>query len=481
MTEALARRCAHAIHVLTPEGVVLSAGRASLYLMDAVGWRRFSAVFSTRPLIWLVEAAYRVVAGRRQWFSRFLFRPERLENQVGDDVRLERLKLALCLALAAGLLLSQKLWVSSRTYPLMPVWAHSPTIPFPLDYVVFVVLLLLLGAAAAARRPLRPLAAILIIAGGLSMLDQSRWQPWFYQYVFMLGALALHYWKREPAAPAAVALNTCRVIVASVYLWSGLHKLNRSFVNGVFPWFLQGLFTIPAGMVEYLAWLGAGVALLEVGIGIGLITTRWRFTAIIAAIPMHLFILVCLGPLGHNIDRGVWPWNLAMIAFNFLLFRNTALLPARQILSPANGWYHVAVLVLFAILPALSFVQLWDSYLSFTLFSGDTKRAQIYVSDGVRRGLPSAVRVYVTQDESGRNVLDYGVWSMEEMKVPSYPEARIYRRLALYPCRYAKAPGEVELVIAQRSLAAVLRSLMRLRLEPTLRSISHYDCGSLRP
>src|SRR5438105_4265134 len=357
MTEALARRCAHAIHVLTPEGVVLSAGRASLYLMDAVGWRRFSAVFSTRPLIWLVEAAYRVVAGRRQWFSRFLFRPERLENQVGDDVRLERLKLALCLALAAGLLLSQKLWVSSRTYPLMPVWAHSPTIPFPLDYVVFVVLLLLLGAAAAARRPLRPLAAI----------------------------------------------------------------------------------------------------------------------------PIILFILVCLGPLGHNIDRGVWPWNLAMIAFNFLLFRNTALLPARQILSPANGWYHVAVLVLFAILPALSFVQLWDSYLSFTLFSGDTKRAQIYVSDGVRRDLPSAVRVYVTQDESGRNVLDYGVWSMEEMKVPSYPEARIYRRLALYPCRYAKAPGEVELVIAQRSLAAVLRSLMRLRLEPTLRSISHYDCESLRP
>src|SRR5256886_6521497 len=259
MTEALARRCAHVIHVLTPEGVVLSAGRASLYLMDAVGWRRFSAVFSTRPLIWLVEAAYRVVAGRRQWFSRFLFRPERLENQVGDDVRLERLKLALCLALAAGLLLSQKLWVSSRTYPLMPVWAHSPTIPFPLDYVVFVVLLLLLGAAAAARRPLRPLAAILIIAGGLSMLDQSRWQPWFYQYVFMLGALALHYWKREPAAPAAAARNNCRVIVASVYLWSCLHKPNRRLVNGVFPRFLPCLFTIPAGIVGYLAWVGASV------------------------------------------------------------------------------------------------------------------------------------------------------------------------------------------------------------------------------
>src|SRR5437879_10645647 len=131
-----------------------------------------------------------------------------------------------------------------------------------------------------------------------------------------------------------------------------------------------------------------------------------------------------------------------MIAFNFLLFRNTALLPARQILSPTNGWYHVAVLLLFAILPAVSFVQWWDSYLSFTLFSGDTKRAQIYVSDGVRRDLPSAIRVYVTQDESGRNVLDYGVGSMEEMKGPGYPEAGSSRRSALYPLRLAQAPRE---------------------------------------
>src|SRR5205807_10480261 len=69
MTEALARRCAHAIHVLTPEGVVLSAGRASIYLMAEVGWRRFSAVFSSRTQIWFVEAASRLVSDWCTWIE----------------------------------------------------------------------------------------------------------------------------------------------------------------------------------------------------------------------------------------------------------------------------------------------------------------------------------------------------------------------------------------------------------------------------
>lgn len=74
MTEDLARRCERAIHVITPNGTVLSSGRASLYILDAVGWHCFSALFSKRPLVWLVEAAYWLVASNRQWFSRFFFR-----------------------------------------------------------------------------------------------------------------------------------------------------------------------------------------------------------------------------------------------------------------------------------------------------------------------------------------------------------------------------------------------------------------------
>ena len=74
MTDELARQCERAVHVITSEGHVLRAGRASLYVMEQVGWRRFAALFSSPLLLWLVELVYRFVASNRQWLSRIFFR-----------------------------------------------------------------------------------------------------------------------------------------------------------------------------------------------------------------------------------------------------------------------------------------------------------------------------------------------------------------------------------------------------------------------
>ena len=77
MTEALAERCARAVHVITPEGRILAAGRASLLILDTIGWHTLATVFSRRPLIWLVEIVYWIVARNRSFFGRFLFRRHR--------------------------------------------------------------------------------------------------------------------------------------------------------------------------------------------------------------------------------------------------------------------------------------------------------------------------------------------------------------------------------------------------------------------
>lgn len=77
MTDALAARCARAVHVITPEGAILRAGRASMYVLGQIGWPRMAAVASRRPLVWLVEAGYWLVARHRPFFGRVLFRRER--------------------------------------------------------------------------------------------------------------------------------------------------------------------------------------------------------------------------------------------------------------------------------------------------------------------------------------------------------------------------------------------------------------------
>ena len=74
MTDHLARRCERAVHVLTSEGKILSAGRASVYVLTQIGYPRLGRIGSLPPFIWIVELGYWLVARNRHVFSRWLFR-----------------------------------------------------------------------------------------------------------------------------------------------------------------------------------------------------------------------------------------------------------------------------------------------------------------------------------------------------------------------------------------------------------------------
>jgi len=74
MTDALAERCARAVHVLGPDGTLLAAGRASLFVLERIGFPRLGRVLRVPPLVWAVEIGYRLVARHRPFFARFLFR-----------------------------------------------------------------------------------------------------------------------------------------------------------------------------------------------------------------------------------------------------------------------------------------------------------------------------------------------------------------------------------------------------------------------
>ncbi len=74
MTPELREACGRAMHVITSDGRVLKAGRASLFILSQVGFRWFARVMGWVPFIWFVELGYYIVARNRHFFSRFLFR-----------------------------------------------------------------------------------------------------------------------------------------------------------------------------------------------------------------------------------------------------------------------------------------------------------------------------------------------------------------------------------------------------------------------
>jgi predicted DCC family thiol-disulfide oxidoreductase YuxK len=77
MTPQLRAACQRAMHVVTADGRILRAGRASLFVLRETGNRRLAAILSLPPLVWAVELAYRIVARNRSQLSWLIFPPKR--------------------------------------------------------------------------------------------------------------------------------------------------------------------------------------------------------------------------------------------------------------------------------------------------------------------------------------------------------------------------------------------------------------------
>lgn len=63
---------AKALHVVTADGRVLRAGRASLFVLRELGWRRTAHLLAMPPFVWVVELGYHLVARHRGHLSRWL-------------------------------------------------------------------------------------------------------------------------------------------------------------------------------------------------------------------------------------------------------------------------------------------------------------------------------------------------------------------------------------------------------------------------
>ena len=353
------------------------------------------------------------------------------------DRTFTRVKTTVVIGLAAGMLLSPKLWVSTRLYPLVPVFHWSPRVPYPLDYICYAALLLLLGAIAFSARPRVYIFTFVTFLGLYTLIDQTRWQPWAWQYWLMLIALGCFSSKADDLIGQRDALNICRLIMGCTYFYSGFQKLNARFVSEGMPWVLGTLHAHLPGL-KYIGWIAP---FIEVSIGLCLLSRRFRVIGIINGIIMHIFILFSFGPLGLNWNSVVWPWNVVMIALILLLFRNTDA-TFGDIVWRNRFAYQKVILVLLGVLPSLSFLGYWPSDLSLCLYTANLTEAQVLVSEKVKQQLPPPVQRYVKNVE-GHLVLRTQDWSFGEMNVPPYAEIQSFTTIGKQVCRWTNNSPDV--------------------------------------
>jgi hypothetical protein len=365
--------------------------------------------------------------------------------------RLFWLKTAVILAFCIGLLMSSRLWIGPRSYPPAPVFGALPVIEGVMAYGLFAALFVFAAAALISPKPQRFLAAFLAIITVLCLFDQTRWQPWVFQYSFLLATLALFSWSSGDIDGQQRTLNIARLIIASTYIFSGLQKMNLNFIENDFPWLVQPITNVFPSSADLFHYFGMAVPFVQVAFGIGLLTERYRRISLLAAVSMHLFILAMFGPAGLDWNNVIWPWTTAMALFDILLFAGKAEFSFREVVCTTHR-YHAAVLVVFAIFPFLSFFNYWDSYLSAALYSGNLTEAQIYTTDAGKASLPAATSSYLVHTSPDTNVLNIQRWAIEDLNVTPYPETRVYRRIAKDVCNQLRDPAQLVLIVREQRM-----------------------------
>lgn len=328
--------------------------------------------------------------------------------------------------LLAGIALSPKLWFPlHRLYPTAPAANWLGIGPAWIDALLSIAMIAALLAGERFWRVALVALALLVLR------DQSRLQPWVWEYALLLIGVM------------SPGLKTCRSILIALYLWSGIQKLNVTFATRTWADVTSG--HLPASM-----WIL--IPLGEMAIALALLWPRTRRVAMFAAIALHLSILVSL--VASHENSVVWPWNIAMAALVFVLFRldsgqqtadsRKSGLPLSAVRVPLSGM-EFALVAVAGVLPILSLFNCWDAYLSGALYSGNTEQAVVIVSPGVIAHLPDVI-ARNTWQESAPRFIDLNRWSFDELNVPAYPADRVFKAVGAEVCATYADNGTLEIL-----------------------------------
>jgi len=398
---------------------------------------------------------------------------------LNTDRRTIWLRTTLLTATFLGLIASMSVWFNTRTFPLLPIISGFPILPAPLDKCLYALMLTSLVASVWFYRQ----AVIVFLATSFFAYcgDQNRGQPWLYMYWVML-LLSLF--------PAPSTLAALRCAISVTYFWCGFQKFNERFFVVTPEWFVAPAnnWHLPQVAIDLLKLSVKSAPFIELAIGFLLWFPKLRRTAFVAVILTHAFALLFLGPLGHDYNWVVWPWNLAMVALVFGLFARGAFFEKSTLTSVDTGntkskdhsqkAAHAptfagfigtfadlrrcrpafCIVSLFALLPVLSYSGRWDSYFSFSLYSENLAVANIFVTESFRENLPAHLKNHAQKfqqaydpQHQGPYTFSFTGWGYEEMNVPPISEPRNFVNVYRTLLPYAKTPSDLRMIIGPRS------------------------------
>ncbi|MBT9586299.1 hypothetical protein IV102_23355 [bacterium] len=358
-------------------------------------------------------------------------------------------KLIIVVGLAWCLSQVGRAWRGPRTCPPVPLLKNLPRLPFESDlYPLLFVLLTLVGVT---EKPVFSIVAWVMVVALSCVYDYTRLLPWFYQYSFMLGSMAVCNAGGATPLQQQEALNICRLVNVSIYFWSGLLKANRYFMQTGFVALVAPLLkNLPHGWRPIFRWGAYAVPFLEAGLGLGLLFPHYRPLSVLAAVGMHCFILVCFSSLGRSTHRTIWPWNITMMLTTIALFTACEGVSLADIAVGQGSAFHWLVLALFALLPTLGLFNRLENIFSHGYMTGRHVFGYLHFTRRFYGRLPSEIRAECVDTGLSfgqRYQLDLGQWYVKQLAMNPPQNEEMLKFVARDFLRYGPVYDDLSLTI----------------------------------
>lgn len=322
----------------------------------------------------------------------------------------------------------------AATFPLW--WGHSefpqvPLLSFPaVTSGVLTILLMLFSGVLVGATSLKvmrkgrfpnAISALCLMTGGLLILgDQHRLQPW--HWLFLLSV----FWRL--VIPQAELLCVLRQTISSVYVCSALSRFSASPADGIGGIITQQILFL-LGIRDWdpastsFGFLCTGMTLAELCIGIALLFHRTRRSGCVAAVALHLTLIIALGPLGLNHHMGVLLWNLCFVCVVPVLFwgkdgpcKQADAVPLRRRLAIAVTW----------LFPLSGLLGIADNWPSWQLYSSRPESWILFIDESDRGAMPDSMSEFIAPPAplSEWCLVKLDRWSLDQTWSPMYPEDR---------------------------------------------------------
>jgi hypothetical protein len=335
-----------------------------------------------------------------------------------------------------------KLWISTKIFPVVPLFDWLPIPTSPLDYI-FGIFFFIVQVVYIVQNKRWQGWVIVLLYIYLAFVDQNRLQPYFYQSILTLLAIVIFPKKTN----AKKVLYAVILVFFATYFWSGIQKLNHAFyvqwlgalnkhfscINGN----ESALICLPQWFLEVFTY---AVPWLEALMGVLLLFNKTRKFGVAFILSMHGIITFLLFYLGYGYN--VVPWNIQNMICVVVIFWDLKTDSPFDFFATYFNKQKVIMLTFTCLFPFLNFTTgFYDNLLSFHFFTADLNYYNVYLDEELEEKLPNHIQSFYRY-KSGKVYINMNEWAQYDNKVLFYPEERIIHFMDDYLRSFAANPNK---------------------------------------